>query len=145
MVCDHRAADGDRAGGGEVDLLFRLGQRLLLVLLEQLGGGIDVVLGPIHAAKVRPRGGSGHPAQTCVCASRRVRAPPCPPRAAGGCATKPVRLVYRLAPSGGERDSESILSIRLPSRGVIKHLFTVDKAIQWCILSLILSKYFKLE
>src|SRR5262249_22940087 len=57
------------------DVLFRLGQRLLLVLLDELGGGIDVALGAVHAAKVRPRGGSGHSARTGrLCARRRVRA-----------------------------------------------------------------------
>src|SRR5262245_43109276 len=120
MVCDHRAAHGERAGGGEVDLLFRLGERLLLVLLEQLGGGIDVVLGPIHAAKVRPRGGSGHPARTCACARRRVRAPPCPPRVAGECATKPMSSYLPLGSIRG----------RARFRKYLKHSFTTQPSYQ---------------
>ncbi len=71
---DHRAADGERADGGEVEVLFRLGQRLLLVLLEEFARGIDVVLAAVHAAKVRRRRGRGHPARTEACAQRGVLA-----------------------------------------------------------------------
>ena len=63
-------------GGGEVELLFRLGQRLLLVLIEEFARGIDVALGAVHAAKVRRRRGRGHPARTDACAQRGVRAAP---------------------------------------------------------------------
>ena len=63
-------------GGGEVEVLFRLGQRLLLVLLEEFARGIDVVLAAVHAAKVRRRRGRGHPARTNACAQRGVRAAP---------------------------------------------------------------------
>src|SRR5262249_53525848 len=67
---DHRAAHSERAGGGEVEVRFRLGQRLLLVLLEEFARGIDVVLRAVHAAKVRRWRGRGHPARTDACAQR---------------------------------------------------------------------------
>src|SRR5262249_18494850 len=113
-----------------------LGQRLLLVLLEELGGGIDVALGAVHAAKVRPRRGSGHPAGRDACAQRGVLArAPRPiagtrPNSQSAC---PVRLARapvergRLCP--GQIDFQSILIDRLPYLKVVKYLFTVYKAV----------------
>src|SRR5262249_48260190 len=131
-----RAARGERAGAGKVDILFRLGQRLLLVLLDELGGGIDVALGAVHAAKVRPRRGSGHPARTGAYAQRGGLArAPAPSRG-----HDPMRS--RLAPFGlpacplsdggfcrDEIDFKSILIARLPRLKDVKYLFTVCKAV----------------
>src|SRR5262249_1053470 len=109
MVCDHRTAHGERAGGGKVDVLLRLGQRLLLVLLEELGGGIEVALGAVHAAKVRPRRGRGTPAGRDACAQRGVFAR----------ATRPI--------AGTRPNSQSAWP--LPYLKVVKYLFTVYKAV----------------
>src|SRR5262249_50194877 len=129
-----RAARGERAGAGKVDVLLRLGQRLLLVLLEELGGRIDVALGAVHAAKVRPRRGSGHPAGRDACAQRGVLARA--PRPIAG--TRPnsqsaspfglrARPLRRFCP--GQIDFQSILIDRLPYLKVVKYLFTVYKAV----------------
>ena len=50
------AAGGERIGAShKIDggVLLRLGQRLLLVLLDELGGGIDVLLRAVHGGKVK--------------------------------------------------------------------------------------------
>ena len=52
MIEDHRAARRERAGGGKIDFRFELGQRRLFVVLAQFSGGIGVVLGAVHGAKV---------------------------------------------------------------------------------------------
>src|SRR5262249_36471377 len=119
--------------GGKVDVLFRLGQRLLLVLLDELGGGIDVALGAVHAAKVRPRRGSGHPARTGrLCARRRVRATVRrgeQPDRRSACSRG--RLSDgSLGLPGGESDPRKYFNCSLPYLAVVKSLSTVDTAIQ---------------
>src|ERR1700758_5272650 len=65
MIEYHRAAHCERAGGsGQIDLGFEFGQSRFLVLLPEFSGGIGIVLGAIHAAKVRSWRGEGHPART---------------------------------------------------------------------------------
>ena len=67
MARDRRAADRERTRSGrKVDrgiargLRFKLGQRLLVVLLGELGRGIDVLSGAAHGAKVRSHGRAGY-------------------------------------------------------------------------------------
>src|SRR5262245_14828123 len=65
MVGDDRAPERERTGG-ELDRGLRLGQRLLLVLLEELGGGIDLLVRAAHAAKVRSPRSRSHPPRAPV-------------------------------------------------------------------------------
>jgi hypothetical protein len=54
MVGDDGTADGERPRAGrEVDRALLLRQRLLLVVLDELGARIDVLLGSVHAVKVK--------------------------------------------------------------------------------------------
>src|SRR5215475_5172402 len=70
MVGDDRASERERTGG-ELDRDFLLGQRLLLILLEEFGGGIDVLVRAAHAAKVRSPRSRDHPPRAPVSNRRR--------------------------------------------------------------------------
>src|SRR5262245_66617293 len=70
MVGDDHTAERERAGG-ELARGLLLGQRLLLVLLEELGGGIDVLVRAAHAAKVRSPRSRDHPLRAPVSNRRR--------------------------------------------------------------------------
>ena len=62
MTRDDCPAHRQRPGASrKVDRRFLFGQCLLVVLFDELGGGIDVVFRAVHAAKVRTRHGLGHP------------------------------------------------------------------------------------
>jgi len=59
---DRRVSGGERAGGREIEraLRLRLGQCRLLVLLDELGRGIDIVLRSVHGANVSGGRACGH-------------------------------------------------------------------------------------